>query len=76
MFCKKERLVSKKTTLISAEATRVLVCTAIDMFMHELVYNAPMQFVHMLLMLRMAEGQTLRRPDHMFWYNIIFESLQ
>jgi len=34
-----------------------------------------MQFLHMSFMLRMPEGQTLYRPDHVFWHNIIFEYL-
>jgi hypothetical protein len=44
------------------------------MFMHEFVHNAPIHFLHMSRMLRVPEGQTFRRPDHVFWYNIIFEA--
>ena len=58
MFCKKERLVKKNYTYFSR--SNMLPCfKAIDMFMHELVQNAPMHFLHMTLMLHMPEGQTL-----------------
>jgi hypothetical protein len=72
MFSKKKDWFTKPI-LILAEAIRVLVVNSDWHIYAPVCLQRANSFSAHVARVARAEGQTLRRPDHVFWHNIIFE---